>query len=43
MVWVNTASGVYHHEGDQWYGKTKDGKFMSEEEAKKAGFHEAKH
>ena len=43
MVWVNTASGVYHREGDQWYGKTKDGKFMSEDEAKKAGFHEAKH
>jgi hypothetical protein len=43
MVWVNTASGIYHREGDQWYGKTKDGKFMSEEEAKKAGYHEAKH
>jgi len=43
MVWVNTASGVYHREGDRWYGKTKDGKFMSEEEAKKAGYHDAKH
>jgi hypothetical protein len=43
MVWVNTASGVYHREGDRWYGKTKDGKFMNEEEAKKAGYHEAKH
>ena len=43
MVWVNTDSGVYHHEGDQWYGKTKDGKFMREEEAKKAGYKEARH
>jgi hypothetical protein len=43
MVWVNTDSGVYHREGDHWYGKTKDGKFMSEEEAKKAGFREAQH
>jgi hypothetical protein len=43
MVWVNTDSGVYHREGDRWYGKTKDGKFMSEEEAKTAGFREAQH
>jgi hypothetical protein len=43
MVWVNTASGVYHREGDHWYGKTKDGQFMREEEAKKAGYKEAKH
>jgi hypothetical protein len=43
MVWVNTDSGVFHREGDRWYGKTKDGKFMSEEDAKKAGYHEAKH
>ena len=43
MVWVNTDSGVYHHEGDHWYGKTKDGQFMREEDAKKAGYREAKH
>lgn len=43
MVWVNTESGVHHREGDRWYGKTKDGKFMKEEDAKKAGYQEAKH
>jgi hypothetical protein len=37
MVWVNTDSGVYH-KGGRWYGKTKTGKFMSEADAKAAGF-----
>lgn len=36
-VWVNLNSGVYH-KGGRWYGKTKDGKFMMEDEAKKAGY-----
>ncbi|HEY6990664.1 MAG TPA: hypothetical protein VH369_19870 [Bryobacteraceae bacterium] len=40
-VWVNTDTGIYH-KGGRWYGKTKQGKFMSEDEAKKAGYHEAK-
>jgi len=39
-VWVNTDSGVYHKNG-RWYGKTKSGKFMTEAEAKAAGYKEA--
>lgn len=40
-VWVNTDSGVYHKNG-QYYGATKQGKFMSEQDAVKAGYRQAK-
>jgi DNA uptake protein ComE-like DNA-binding protein len=42
MVWVNTDTGVYHFEGDRWYGKTKEGKFMTESDAQKAGYRASK-
>jgi hypothetical protein len=41
MVWVNTASGVYHKPGSRYYGKTKQGKYMTEADARKAGYHAA--
>ena len=40
-VWVNLDSGVYHP-GGRWYGKTKNGKFMTVDDAKKAGYKPAK-
>jgi hypothetical protein len=40
-VWVNTESGVFHKSG-KWYGATKQGKFMTEDEAVKAGYHASK-
>jgi len=40
-VWVNLDTGVYH-KGGRWYGKTKNGKFMTVDEAKKAGYTAAK-
>jgi hypothetical protein len=42
MVWVNLDSGVYHYQGSRYYGKTKNGKYMSESEAINAGYHAAK-
>jgi DNA uptake protein ComE-like DNA-binding protein len=42
MVWVNTDSKVFHKEGSRWYGKTKQGKFMTEADALKAGYQAAK-
>jgi hypothetical protein len=42
LVWVNTESHIYHKEGSRFYGKTKQGKYMSETEAMKAGDRAAK-
>ena len=39
MVWVNTASNVYHCPGERYYGRTKAGKYMTEADAKAAGAH----
>jgi DNA uptake protein ComE-like DNA-binding protein len=38
MVWVNLDSKRYHKETSAWYGRTKNGKYMSEADAIKAGY-----
>jgi hypothetical protein len=38
QVWVNTETGVYHREGSSFYGTTRKGKYMTEQDAKQAGY-----
>jgi hypothetical protein len=37
LVWVNTESHVYHREGSRFYGTTKKGQYMTEQDAIKEG------
>jgi hypothetical protein len=39
---VNTDSGIYHKEDSRWYGRTKQGTWMTEAEAQRAGHRAAK-
>jgi hypothetical protein len=38
QVWVNTETGVYHREGSRFYGTTRKGKYMTEQDAVQAGY-----
>jgi hypothetical protein len=41
QVWVNTGSGKYWKPGSRFYGKTKKGEYMSEQEAIQKGYQPA--
>jgi serine/threonine protein kinase len=40
-VWVNTATGTYHCSGTRWYGKTHEGEYMKQKQARQKGYHPA--
>lgn len=40
-VWLNPGSHIYHCPGSRFYGKTKKGAYMTEDEAKAKGAHRA--
>jgi hypothetical protein len=42
LVWANLNTKVYHQAGASQYGTTKNGKFMTEADAKAAGYRAAK-
>lgn len=42
QVWVNLDSKIYHYQGDRFYGKTKNGKYMNEQDAVRAGYRASK-
>ena len=42
VVWVNTNSGVYHLEGERWFGRTKSGQFECEKAALAEGDRETR-
>jgi hypothetical protein len=42
LVWANLNSKIYHYSTDSTYGNTKNGKFMTEADAKTAGYRAAK-
>ena len=42
VVWVNSASHVYHGNGSRNYGKTKSGAYMCEQDSVAAGFRAGK-
>jgi hypothetical protein len=37
VVWVNTATGVYHYKGQRWYARTKQGAYECKKEADTEG------
>jgi hypothetical protein len=40
-VWVNTGTGTYHCPGTRWYGKTHEGEYMKQKQARQKGYHPA--
>jgi hypothetical protein len=37
VVWLNLPTGVYHSQGQRWYGLTKSGAYVCRTEANQAG------
>lgn len=42
VVWLNVPTRIYHMQGMRWYGATKNGAYVCEKEADKAGDRETR-
>jgi hypothetical protein len=42
MVWANLDTKRYHKEGSRWFGATRNGKYMTEADAVRAGYKASK-
>jgi hypothetical protein len=42
VVWLNLPTGIYHLQGERWYGRTQHGAFVCEREADQAGDRETR-
>ena len=42
VVWVNTRTGVYHLQGERWFGRTKYGEYLCEKAANAEGDRETR-
>lgn len=42
VVWVNSNSGIYHFEGERWFGRTKSGQYECEKAAEAEGDRETR-
>jgi hypothetical protein len=38
VVWLNTATGIYHLKGMRWYGNTTSGAFICRKDGDRAGY-----
>jgi hypothetical protein len=38
VVWLNTATGIYHLKGMRWYGNTASGAFICRKDGDRAGY-----
>jgi len=37
VVWLNHYSGIYHFKGQRWYANTRNGTYVCQKEADRAG------
>lgn len=42
VVWVDTNSGVYHLDGERWFGRTRSGQYECEKAARAEGDRETR-